>query len=226
MIKTLINIANDLDAKGLAEEAGMLDGIINKAAGLWDEALTDDSTELLREEDLSGVLEAEQAWHYSDDDDLSDPDSYVNRLDINMDRIEDTNIMPSQAVGDEDLLTTKHSGDLSDDPFLSEGLMGMAEMLLSAADKDGDNSLSASEIAEAIYDYVFSRTKRNNPEADDDGLDQIFKEELSLIVESNDPIGSFLDRTSEYKESEEVLMSSEELERAMNKMSPDSLWEG
>jgi len=225
MIKTLINIANDLDAKGLTEEAGVLDGIINKAAGLWDEALTDDSTELLREEDLSGVLEAGQVLDYSDDEDWSDPDSYVNSLDINMDLLEDTNIMPSQIVGDEDLLSTKHSGDLLDDPFLSEGLMGMAEKLLSAADTDGNNSLSVSEIAEAIYDYVLSRTKRDNPEADDDGLDQIFKEELSLIVESNDPVSSFLDRTSEYKEPEEVLMSNEELERAMSKMSPDSLWE-
>jgi len=225
MIKVLINIANDLDAKGLAEEASMLDGIINKAAGLWDEALTDDSTELLREEDLDGVLEAEQAWNYAPDEERNNPDSYVNSLDIDMDLLEDTNIMPSQIVGDEDLLSTKHSGDLLDDPFLSEGLMGMAEKLLSAADTDGNNSLSASEIAEAIYDYIFSRTKRDNPEADDDRLDQIFKEELSLIVESNDPVSSFLDRTSEYKKPEEVLMSDEELEQAMNQISQDSLWE-
>jgi hypothetical protein len=199
MLKELITIANSLDNKGLSKEAEELDAIINKAAGLWDESLADESTELLREEDLTDLLQAEQAWDYAPDEEWDDPDSYVNSLDIEMDLLQDKNIMPSQIVGDEDLLSM-HNNPMALDELpqsLSEGIMLMAEGLLSAADKDNSNTLSLEEIGMAIYDFISRKLEDENPDADKEGLDLMVQDELSAVIDSDDPFGAMLQRMND-----------------------------
>ena len=208
MIKDLITIANALDSKGLSREANALDAIINKAAGLGDEPLTDESTEILREEDLEGILQADHALLYAPDEEWDNPDSYLNSIDIDMDLLEDTNIMPSQIVGDEDLLSI-HSDPMVLDELpqsLSEGIMLMAEGLLSAADKDNNNNLSLEEIGMAIYDFISRKLQDENPDSDDEDLNIMVQDELSAVIDSEDPFSAMLERMNEIssvKDSEE-----------------------
>ena len=205
MIKDLIKIANELDSKGLSYEANTLDEIINKAAGLWDEPLTEESTEILREEDLTGALMAEHAMSYAPDEEWDDPDSYLNSIDIDMDLLEDTNIMPSQIVGDEDMLSI-HSEPMPLDNLpesLFEGIMLMAEGLLSAADKDSNNALSLEEIGMAIYDFIRRKLQDENPDSDDEELGLMIQDELSSVIDSEDPFGAMLQRMNEISSSDD-----------------------
>ena len=204
MIKKLIKIANDLDSKGLSREANALDVIINKAAGLRDESLTDESTEILREEDLEGILQADNAWRYAPDEEWDDPDSYLNSIDIDMDLLEDTNIMPSQVVGDEDFLSIHNEPIILDElpQSLHEGIMLMAEGLMSTADKDNNNNLSLKEISMAIYELLSNTISRENSEAEGDELVEEMKKEMDKIMDSENPFGAMVKRI-EYKDDEE-----------------------
>tara|TARA_B100000131_G_C18106983_1_gene608214 strand:+ start:1385 stop:2008 length:624 start_codon:yes stop_codon:yes gene_type:complete len=206
MIKDLIKIANILDSKGLSREANDLDAIINKISGLGDEPLTDESTEMLREEDASGVMMADHALRYAPDEEFDDPDSYINSIDLDMDLLTDTNIMPSQVVGDEDLLTT-HDGlfesTLESLPeSLAEGIMTITEGLLETMDSNEDNSLSKEEISMAIYDLLSNAISRENSDIEEDELVEKIKKEMDGIMESENPFRAMVKRI-EYKGDEE-----------------------
>ena len=208
MLNELIRIANSLDAKGLPKEARSLDVIINKAAGLTDDVLTDDSTEAQRASEADAANDA--AWGHSgylDDllmglDTDPDDDHYFNSPGFKMDLMEDTNIMPSEVVGDEDFLTIhKEPMALNELPdslpeSLSEGIMMMAKGLLATADKNNDSSLSLDEIGMAIYEFISRRVSDENPDTSDEDLATMTRDELSELVGSENPFNAMLQRVS------------------------------
>ena len=206
MLNKLIRIANSLDTKGLRKEAERLDVIINKAAGLTDDVLTDDSAGSRRADEIDTANDA--AWGHSGylDDMLmgldTDPedDRYFNSPGFKMDLMEDTNIMPNEIVGDEDFLTIHEEPmALNELPIslpesLSEGIMMMAKGLLATADKNNDSSLSLDEIGMAIYEFISRRVSDENPDTSDEDLSAMTHSELSELVGSEDPFNAMLQR--------------------------------
>ena len=205
MINDLISIANYLDRSGLIREAEYLDDIIRKISGLGDEALNDDTTELLREEDLADIIRAEQAWRYAPDEELDDPDSYVNSIDIDMDLLRDTNIMPTQVLDDYDLKGMSIVSDPSLDDSLSGGrvgnlsgdalevLMRMSSLLMSVSDKNDDDMLSVEEVGESLYSFLYEALAKANSDLPPEAIEEMANDEILSLSDSDEPLDALID---------------------------------